>query len=351
MSYLTKTTQYLYDGWNVIEEHIGTTQTNTLQRTYVWGVDLSGSLQGAGGVGGLLMAIEQLGGATGLYSYHYDANGNVTNITSNGGTLVANYRYDVFGNTLAASGNYASLNKYRFSTKPIDEEIPSAKLYYYGYRFYSPDLGRFISRDPIEERGGINLYGFVGNNTLNAYDVLGKVAVINNARDALRHWKSKAGGKVQAGPHLIAAIKNSWAYNSNKTAATNDIAKQLGSVPRSQSSGSFQRPGGRIGVYVGSNAIGNIDLSTKKYTVKWSAGPIDSKICKRTVKSTSSKTWTFHDLYQFVVEDSTNTDLTITFYTDFVPGVIAGDGEEFIMHGSGNDTIEAETIQYCGGNK
>jgi RHS repeat-associated protein len=93
--------------------------------------------------------------------------------TSNGGTLVANYRYDAFGNTLASSGNYASLNKYRFSTKPLDEETPSAKLYYYGYRFYSPDLGRFISRDPIEEEGGINLYGFVGNSPMSKWDLLG----------------------------------------------------------------------------------------------------------------------------------------------------------------------------------
>jgi len=44
---------------------------------------------------------------------------------------------------------------------------------YYGYRFYDPETGRWPSRDPIEEMGGINLYGFVGNDGVNAWDYLG----------------------------------------------------------------------------------------------------------------------------------------------------------------------------------
>jgi len=40
-------------------------------------------------------------------------------------------------------------------------------------RYSSPSSGRFINRDPIEEQGGINLYSFVGNNSVNAYDYLG----------------------------------------------------------------------------------------------------------------------------------------------------------------------------------
>lgn len=46
-------------------------------------------------------------------------------------------------------------------------------LVYYGYRYYSPLLGRFINRDPIGEEGGINLYGFCGNDGVNGYDFLG----------------------------------------------------------------------------------------------------------------------------------------------------------------------------------
>jgi hypothetical protein len=46
----------------------------------------------------------------------------------------------------------------------------------YGYRYYHPQLGRWISRDPIGERGGLNLYGFVGNNGLNKIDYFGFIA-------------------------------------------------------------------------------------------------------------------------------------------------------------------------------
>jgi uncharacterized protein RhaS with RHS repeats len=46
-------------------------------------------------------------------------------------------------------------------------------LYYYGYRFYDPETGRWPSRDPIGERGGVNLYGFVGNDPVRRWDYLG----------------------------------------------------------------------------------------------------------------------------------------------------------------------------------
>ena len=57
-----------------------------------------------------------------------------------------------------------------FSTKYTDNETD---LLYYGYRYYSPALGRWLSRDPIEEQGGLNLYGFVNNDPVNKWDVLG----------------------------------------------------------------------------------------------------------------------------------------------------------------------------------
>ena len=45
---------------------------------------------------------------------------------------------------------------------------------YYGYRYYNPSTGRFLSKDPIAENGGLNLYGFVKNDPVNLYDALGK---------------------------------------------------------------------------------------------------------------------------------------------------------------------------------
>jgi RHS repeat-associated protein len=169
---LIESTRFIYDGWNVIAEYALTSTTETLIRERTWGTDLSGSLQGAGGVGGLLM-VEEIGTTTSAYHYQYDGNGNVTEITDHTGAKVATYRYDAFGNTLVATGSYAATNRYRFSTKPLDNEIASAPLYYYGYRYYDPVTGRWPSRDPIGEEGGINLYGFVGNNGVNRWDRLG----------------------------------------------------------------------------------------------------------------------------------------------------------------------------------
>jgi len=57
-----------------------------------------------------------------------------------------------------------------FSTKYTDSETG---LVYYGYRYYSPELGRWPNRDPVGEQGGLNLYGFFHNDLLSSFDPLG----------------------------------------------------------------------------------------------------------------------------------------------------------------------------------
>jgi RHS repeat-associated protein len=158
---------FIYDGWNVIEETIAPATGPVETAEHVWGTDLSGTAQGAGGVGGLLLRESS---ATGASYYHYDGNGNVTALTSAAGVVQAAYTYGAFGETLRAAGPLAQANPWRFSTKYQDDETG---LLYYGYRFYNPTDGRWPSRDPIEERGGINLYGFVDNDGLDFFDVLG----------------------------------------------------------------------------------------------------------------------------------------------------------------------------------
>ena len=76
----------------------------------------------------------------------------------------------------AGQGNAAyayetALGMFQFSTKYEDEE---SGLLYYGYRHYDPTHGRWLNRDPIEERGGVNLYGMVGNDSMNWIDFLGR---------------------------------------------------------------------------------------------------------------------------------------------------------------------------------
>jgi RHS repeat-associated protein len=155
---------FFYDGWNMIQEMDG---TGVVQKSYLYGMDLSQSVEGAGGVGGLLSVVDS--GET--YHFLYDANGNVEQlIDSDDGSIDAHYEYDPFGVMLKSYGTMKDANPFRFSTKYYDVETD---LYYYGYRYYSPSLGRWISRDPSEEKGGNNLYGFVGNDPLNQFDFLG----------------------------------------------------------------------------------------------------------------------------------------------------------------------------------
>jgi RHS repeat-associated protein len=165
---LQKDLRFLYDGWNLIAELDG---TNTILRNFVWGLDLSRTPQGAGGVGGLL-AIQE-GSESHLPAF--DGNGNVMALVkASDRSISARYEYGPFGETLVAEEKGIS-NPFRFSTKYLDHETG---FYYYGFRFYDPAKGGWLSRDPIEEEGGVNLYGFVMNNALSNFDLLGKKITI-----------------------------------------------------------------------------------------------------------------------------------------------------------------------------
>ncbi len=84
---------------------------------------------------------------------------------------LASYVYGDFGETLERSGPMADVFPHRFSTKYHDGETG---FYYYGFRFYNPELKRWLNRDPIGEEGGVNLYGFCGNNGASQIDSLGE---------------------------------------------------------------------------------------------------------------------------------------------------------------------------------
>jgi RHS repeat-associated protein len=92
-----------------------------------------------------------------------DANGNITDYVATNGTVVAHREFDVYGNTLVATGHLVNDHHFWFSSKYLDEETG---FYYYGYRYYSPELGRWLSRDAIGARGGVNIYHFVFNNPI-----------------------------------------------------------------------------------------------------------------------------------------------------------------------------------------
>jgi len=186
----TNAVYYVYDGNLVIQER---GINNLPATTYARGKDLSGSLEGAGGIGGLLARTTQSyadAPMAGHAFYHSDGNGNVTCLINGSQAIVAKYLYDAFGNILSKSGLLADANLYRFSSKEVHV---NSGLVYYLYRYYDPNLQRWPNRDPWREAGfgrtrkqnavwtrpsadprfGLDLYRFVENQPPNGRDSLG----------------------------------------------------------------------------------------------------------------------------------------------------------------------------------
>jgi len=167
-AYFAQTTnRFAYDSWNLIGEFIGPSQP---QRTYAWGLDTSGTVQDAGGVGGLL-AISEISNlqVTNLVYAAFDGNGNVAGfICAVTGVASAKYEYGPFGLALCTAGLMHS--SFGFSTRYADEE---AGLTVFPLRTYRAQDGRWLSRDPVSEAGGCNLYAYVGNTPPNRIDPKG----------------------------------------------------------------------------------------------------------------------------------------------------------------------------------
>lgn len=173
--------RYMYDGNLVLQQRHYNPQLSTsiAQQTvtYTRGTDLSGSLEGAGGIGGLLARsqaeISNPQSSSHAF-YHADGNGNVTCLIGTNQQVIGRYLYDPFENTLAACGPLAEANLYRFSSK---EHHLASGLCYYGYRFYDPTVQRWLNRDPAGEAGGLNLFGFVLNSPLQSVDPNGHTLI------------------------------------------------------------------------------------------------------------------------------------------------------------------------------
>jgi RHS repeat-associated protein len=117
------------------------------------------------------------------------------NATTASPTVAWAMEYDAFGREIAFSsttgggGVSIATPPFRFSTKYTDGETG---LVYYGYRYYAPEMGRWLSRDPIGERGGNNLYAFLRNDGVNKWDILGREELIcNEGEHFTREWEEE----------------------------------------------------------------------------------------------------------------------------------------------------------------
>jgi RHS repeat-associated protein len=165
----TNDLRFVYDGWNLVAEISG---SNPPVRTYMWGLDLSGSIEGAGGVGGLVESVYYATQTTNCF-VAFDGSGNVSALVSAAGMLTAQRIYGPFGESIRNTGLMAKDSPIRFSSKYQDDDTDMS---YYGYRYFNPGEGRWINRDLIEEVGGANLYGFTDNEPNQSSEFLGLCA-------------------------------------------------------------------------------------------------------------------------------------------------------------------------------
>jgi RHS repeat-associated protein len=236
-----------------------------ITRQFTWGLNLGA------GVGGLL-ALQQNGQT---YSYIYDGRGGVRSVLDSSDSIVASYSYDAYGVPSSQAGSLEQ--PFRFSTKPYDEKLGLSD---FGYRFYSPALARWLTRDPIGDDGGINLYSYVGQNPLNRTDPLGlcKIEVRYNQLGSLFgiSWfhayvvttdPSGAqtyfrGGPSAGGPSggSSGAISSATGGNSSgSSSGSSGSGSSNSSSPGSCKNGGDNGPWGRLTTQSGDYAPGTID--------------------------------------------------------------------------------------------
>jgi RHS repeat-associated protein len=145
-----RTTNYVYDGQNIILEY---DQTGHITAKYTHGPNIDEPL-----------AVQQ--GAN-TYYYHADGLGSITSLSNASGNIVQTYSYDSFGN-MTATGSIRQ--PFTYTAREYDY---ATGMYFYRARYYDPKVGRFVTKDPIGFKGGINFYAYVKNNPINYKDPKG----------------------------------------------------------------------------------------------------------------------------------------------------------------------------------
>ncbi|MEJ2696165.1 MAG: RHS repeat-associated core domain-containing protein [Candidatus Sulfobium sp.] len=195
------TTQYLYDGMDIVQEIQGGVVTANYIRTLNVDEPLA-RIQADGTV----------------RYYQTDGLGSAIALADENGNVMTTYTYDPFGN-VTISGE-ASDNPFQYTGREND----GTGLYYYRARYYSAELQRFISEDPIGIFGGINSYSYTANSPINLTDPSGLLSVgdaTGGAIEGIRHgWESgyyKCYMRCMAGPlgSILAAHIGGYFYSQD----------------------------------------------------------------------------------------------------------------------------------------
>jgi RHS repeat-associated protein len=141
-------TNFLYDGMNVVQEQSNGTPTANLL---------------SGGVDEVFLRSD----STGTWSFLTDGLGSTVALTDSIGTVQTQYTYESFGNTTVTGA--ASSNSFQYTGREND----GSGLYYYRARYYNPNIGRFLSEDPIRFTAGIDFYAYTLNDPIRGRDPSG----------------------------------------------------------------------------------------------------------------------------------------------------------------------------------
>jgi RHS repeat-associated protein len=162
--------EFTYDGQDrrvrIVELDSGSV---TSQKNFLWmGNTIAEERDASGGTVAKRFFGQGVQVGAARFYYTWDHLGSIREMTDSLGVVVARYGYDPYGVRTKISGSGDA--DFGFTGHYLHG--PSG-LYLTKYRAYEPGLGRWISRDPIEEDGGINLYGYLVNDPVNLVDPLG----------------------------------------------------------------------------------------------------------------------------------------------------------------------------------
>ena len=196
------TTNYLYDGANVIQE---TDNGGNVLARYAQGGWLDEPLS------------QSRAGTTSFYEL--DGNLSITSLTASSGAVANTYTYDSFGRQTATSGTIVDL--FRYSGRDYDSETG---LSYNRSRYFDPSAGRLLSADPIGFGGGINFYSYVHNDPVDWIDPWG------NGKSKAECWR------------MFKQIQAMGTALANEIAKYNPVADGMGGWP--MAGGRLTKPGG-----------------------------------------------------------------------------------------------------------
>ena len=170
------TTQFLYDGVNLIGEYDVTSGSMTARYA-----------DGAGTDDPLVWFTDATN--TNTRYFYYDYHGTVIGYAGSNGSLAQLYKYDAYGVPKNSSNvdNWSLGSRFRYTGQLM---IPEAKLYYYKARVYDPVMGRFLQTDPIGSKDDLDLYGYTAGDPVNRNDATGLLAKPEDA--AAREAAKKA---------------------------------------------------------------------------------------------------------------------------------------------------------------